>query len=89
MLKQIKANNPNIYIIIVAIAVSLWFEGVGLLIKLCLPERNSYTAIIMITIALCIFWLDDGNLSELYNYNPEKDKLVRHAPAVISARRYE
>tara|TARA_B100001093_G_C26849373_1_gene1024357 strand:+ start:792 stop:1061 length:270 start_codon:yes stop_codon:yes gene_type:complete len=89
MLKQIKANNPNIYIIIVAIAVSLWFEGVGLLLKLCLPERNTHTALIMITTALGIFYLDDGNLSELYNYNPEKDKLIRHAPPAIAARRYE
>jgi len=87
MFTNLKASMPNIYIIIVAISISLWFEGVGIIIRHFIPSRELSAGIIMISIALCVFLLDDGNLSELYNFEPNKDKLTRHAPAASASRR--
>jgi|TARA_B110000902_G_C14227889_1_gene557723 hypothetical protein len=87
MITQLKQSLPNIYIILVAISISTWFEGVGILIRHFIPGRDLKTGLIMCALAISVFLMDDGNLSELYNYNPKKDSLSRHAPVAVAARR--
>lgn len=87
MIKQLKASMPNVYILIVAISISLWFEGIGIITRYLIPGRDIHTGLLMCGIALTVFLMDDGNLNELYNYTPKKDSLSRHAAAAVSARR--
>lgn len=85
MIKLIKQNYPNIYILIVAIAISLWFDGVGQVLH-SFVDNSRKNGCILCIISLLIFYLDDNQLSELYNYTPEKDKLVKHgAPIIMSS----
>lgn len=80
MISIIKNKFPNIYIIIIAISIAMWFQGINFIINTYVKPtfRNG---IILALVSLLIFYLDDGSLSELYNYNPNKDKLTRHAAA--------
>lgn len=87
MISQLKQTLPNIYIILVAISISIWFEGIGILIRHFIPGRDLNTGLTMCALAILVFLMDDGNLSELYNYTPKKDSLTRHAPAIVAARR--
>ena len=69
MLSILKKSVPNLYILIVAIAVSLWFEGINVIISHIIPNKTLNTGFLLCVIALFIFYLDDGNLNELYNLN--------------------
>ena len=89
MLKNLKSAMPNLYIVIVAISISLWFEGLGILIRHCITGKDVPSGLLMCGIAISVFLMDDGNLTELYNYTPTNDKLTRHAPAVVAARRFD
>jgi len=67
MLSILKKSAPNLYILIVAIAISLWFEGINVIISHILKEKTIYTGVSLCFIALAVFYLDDGSLNELYN----------------------
>ena len=83
MLSKIKKNFPNIYIIIIAISIAIWFQGINFIVNSLLKPSIKNGAILS-AISLFIFYMDDYNLSELYNYNPnQKDNLIRHGPANI------
>lgn len=86
MIRYLKAHAPNIYIIVVAIAVSLWFEGVSTIIRNYVPKNNLQYGVMMCIVALAVFYLDDGSLKELHNYETPKSENNR-VPAIIAARR--
>ena len=67
MLSWIKSQSPNLYIIIVAIAISIWFEGINIIIAHFFKEKTLKIGIIFCLASIMIFYMDDGNLSELYN----------------------
>ena len=91
MLNHIKQNYKNLYIVIIAISISLWFEGVNRLIRSCIPKTLSIreTGAILCMIALSVFYFDDGNLSELYNYRTKTEAVGQHAPAIVAAANYD
>ena len=78
MISIIKKKLPNLYIIIVAISIAMWFQGVNFIINTYVKPTLT-NGILLSIVSLLIFYMDDGNLSELYNYNPNKDTLTRHA----------
>ena len=78
MISIIKKKLPNLYIIIVAISIAIWFQGINFIINTYIKPTLT-NGILLSIVSLLIFYMDDGNLSELYNYNPNKDKLTRHA----------
>ena len=95
MLHIIKKKCPNVYIIIVAIAIGVWFQGINFIIN-AYVKPTVRNGILLSVISLLIFYMDDYSLSELYNYNPinkgngknkdiskSKDNLIRHASAII------
>ena len=73
MLRVLKRSAPNLYIIVVALSISLWFEGVNILMNYLVPDKNIYIGIGMCTISLAVFYFDDGSLSELYNPGSNTD----------------
>lgn len=84
MLHIIKKTSPNLYIIIVAVAIAMWFQGVNFIINTYV-QPTLRNGILLSVISLLIFYMDDYSLSELYNYKPDKkDSLIRHAPANIN-----
>tara|TARA_Y100000389_G_scaffold190683_1_gene215789 strand:- start:245 stop:508 length:264 start_codon:yes stop_codon:yes gene_type:complete len=87
MINHLKTHLPNVYIIVVAVAVSLWFEGINTILRNYIPKNNLNYGILMCVIALAVFYLDDGSLTELYNYNQSSS--TSKAPAIISARNYD
>ena len=68
MISKIKKLYPNVYTIIVAIAITFWFNGLGIIISK-IGENNMTKGIILSLSALLIFYLDDYKFSELYNYS--------------------
>ena len=82
-MNKIKQNLPNLYILIVAVAIAMWFQGVNFIINRYVPP-TVINGLILCIVSLLIFYMDDQSLSELYNYKPEKqDNLLRHgAPAI-------
>ena len=95
MLHIIKKKCPNVYIIIVAITIGVWFQGINFIIN-AYVKPTVRNGILLSVISLLIFYMDDYSLSELYNYNPinkdnrknkdiskSKDNLIRHAPSIM------
>lgn len=80
MISKIKFLYPNVYAIIVAIAITFWFNGVGLIISK-IGKNNISKGVILSLFALTIFYLDDGKLSELYNHSDNQS--TRNAAAVV------
>jgi len=81
-MKPIKENYPNIYIIIIAITISLWFEGINEIIH-HFVKPSLINGIILCILSLFIFYSDDGSLSELYSYTPKKKTNLVKYGAVI------
>ena len=69
MLHIIKKKCPNVYIIIVAITIGVWFQGINFIIN-AYVKPTVRNGILLSVISLLIFYMDDYSLSELYNYNP-------------------
>ena len=68
MISKIKKLYPNIYVIIVAIAMTFWFNGISIVISVI--GKNTVTKGILLSLfALFIFYLDDYKFTELYNYS--------------------
>ncbi len=86
MLQNIKKTSPNLYIIIIAIGISLWFEGVNTIISHFIKEKTIYTGVGLCFISLLIFYSDDGSLNELYNISDHNNA---KAAAAISALKRE
>ena len=87
MLQLLKDSSPNLYIIIIALGISLWFEGMNNILSHFIKERNLYTGFALCFIALLIFYSDDGSLNELYNINDQNNNA--RAAAAISAMKRE
>lgn len=86
-LKPLKENYPNLYIILIAVTISVWFEGINQIIH-HFVSSSLRNGIILCVLSLSIFYFDDGSLSELYNLKPEKKKnLVDYAPVNVKRRR--
>jgi len=70
-LKDLKKNNKNIYTLLIALAASCWFEGISRIIRtfVSIEVDTLRNGLIMCSIALLIFYSDDGSISELYNYD--------------------
>lgn len=69
MINYIKKSYPNIYIIIVAICITLWFKGVNIIINLFVKKDSIEVALLLISISMIILYMDDKSLSELKNIN--------------------
>jgi len=76
MLNTLKRINPNVYTLIIALGISLWFEGMNTLISFFIKERA------LCSVALMIFYSDDGKFNELYNVSDNNHK---NAAAAISS----
>ena len=88
MIKFLKKHMPNIYKIIVAIAICIWFDGINMITHSFLtPSRN--VGILFCCISLFIFIMDDGSLNELHNipekHDPNNDTRNKIAAIMSSA----
>lgn len=86
--KYVKKNFPNIYQILVALCIALWFDGINMITHSIFPDTPT-TGIIFIFIALFFFFLDDGSFHELHAINTESNNnQTRNQAAAISAYNY-
>ena len=85
MIADLKRNNKNLYTLLVALAVSCWFEGITRIIRTFVPiDTNTLrNGLLMCAFALFIFYMDDGSISELYNYDVNNSN--KYAAAVAAA----
>lgn len=67
MLQHIKITYPNLYIIIVAIALIMWIEGANMIVSR-LFKRTLKVGVLLCLTALGVFYFDDGYLNELYDF---------------------
>lgn len=85
--KEFRINHKEWYIVIVSIAIVLWFRGITGLLDIFLIHNNSIIGnIITILIAVIIFILDDFSLSEIFTPKDENNKnYIRNTAAASSA----
>ena len=67
MINFIKNKYPNLYIIIVALCVTMWFKGVNIILSKCIKNETLEVAAILISVSLLVLYMDDKSLSELRN----------------------
>jgi hypothetical protein len=67
MINFIKNKYPNLYIIIVALCVTMWFKGVNIILSKCIKNESLEVAAILISVSLLVLYMDDKSLSELKN----------------------
>jgi hypothetical protein len=69
-LMQIRMNYPNVYSVIISVATVLWFKGIYTLIDSGMTYYNFNSIdynILILLIALYIFYMNDYTLNELYD----------------------
>jgi hypothetical protein len=67
MINFIKNKYPNLYIIIVALCVAMWFKGVNIILSKCIKNESLEVAAVLIFVSLFVLYMDDNSLSELKN----------------------
>lgn len=75
MLDTLKQEYQNVYILMVAIAMSFWFYGMNLIIGRYV-KNNLRTGLVMCSLVVLFFYMDDNSLSELYNI--KRDETMRY-----------
>ena len=87
MISLLKKKFPNIYIVLVAVAIGIWFDGLSILVQKIYPGDSISKGIVLCSIALLILYMDDGSLSELYSHDgSNKNKTTKYAAASASYR---
>lgn len=77
MINYLKHTSPNIYIIIISIAIVTWFYAItGLIQIITKNSRKLEVYIILIIISLCIMYFDDFSFSELYQHHSNSEAAV-------------
>lgn len=78
MLDTIKQEYPNVYILMVAVAMSFWFYGMNIIIGIYV-KNNLRTGLVMCSLVILFFYMDDNSLSELYNIkNENREEIMRY-----------
>jgi hypothetical protein len=73
MIKYLKNNYPNIYVIIISISIVIWFYSItGLIQKFTNNSKRIEVYITLIIISLSIMYFDDFSFSELYDMKGNK-----------------
>ena len=67
IIKYLKDIYPNVYIIIIAICVTMWFKGINIILGKIIKNDSVEVAILLITVSLIVLYMDDGSLTELKN----------------------
>ena len=75
----LKKNYPNVYIFIVAFFISVWFRGVNNILTGLIKQDTFINGILLCSLALFVFYSDDGSIKELYNYNFSSKAAAAHA----------
>ena len=73
---QKKTVAHNILIVIKAVAVALWFHGLGRVFDLCVPHKKWITSIAMLLISSALLLMDDGTLAELHEMKPAVSAII-------------
>lgn len=74
----------NLHILLISIALVLWFYGVTGVIKILTKNSNKIEVyILLIFISLLIFFMDDYSLSELHQSNTKLESAA--IPTILSA----
>ena len=67
MLKNLKQTCPNIYILIISVALVIWFYAITGLIQLITNNSKKIEVyLLLIVISLSIMYFDDFKFNELY-----------------------
>ena len=82
MLDILKLEYPNIYILMVSVAMSLWFYGLNLIIGRYV-KNNLRTGLVMCSLVVLFFYIDDNSLSELYNIKSDKNEELRRYRGIM------
>tara|TARA_B110001450_G_scaffold255119_2_gene281903 strand:- start:1022 stop:1279 length:258 start_codon:yes stop_codon:yes gene_type:complete len=73
MLKNLKQAYPNIYILIISIAIVIWFYAITGLVQLITNNSKKLEVYLMlIAVSLSIMYFDDFKFSELYKIDSAK-----------------
>lgn len=68
MLNQLKLEYPNVYILILSIAIGIWFHTISTLCKHYIVGKYKIPIYILMSLtALTVIFMDDFSLSELYS----------------------
>ena len=74
----------NLHILLISIALVLWFYGVTGVIKIITKNSNKIEVyILLIFISLLIFFMDDYSLSELHQGNTKLEAAA--IPTILSS----
>ena len=86
-----KKNYPNLYSLIVALLLAIWYNGITGLIQHIWPKKNFNVTLIFLLVPIIIFLTDDGNLDELYNSPGTQYPIIgsqqsnNRIPAIVAA----
>ena len=73
MLKNLKQTYPNIYILIISIAIVIWFYAITGLVQLITNNSKKLEVYLMlIAVSLSIMYFDDFKFTELYKIDTAK-----------------
>ena len=86
MLDTLKQKYSNVYILMVSVAMSCWFYGMNLIIGRYV-KNNLRTGLVMCSLVVLFFYIDDNSLSELYNINRDKSEELRRYGGIKKIRR--
>lgn len=59
IISWMKSWNPNVHALIITIFMAIWFNGIGTMINIFLPNRGIGIGALMLIIPLIVFLLDN------------------------------
>lgn len=65
---KLKSTYPNIYIVMISVLVTVWFQGMIRIIRKLFPDKGMKNSLMLMIVPALILYFGDGRLDEIYNF---------------------
>lgn len=73
---SIRDRYPNVYIVLISIIVTVWFQGMVRIIEKLVPDNSFKTNLVLMVVPIILLYCGDEKLDEIYNFEALQKRIT-------------